>query len=83
MTRVIKMNEHIELVKKWLDNPESVSQKERDENAEAAWAAWDDNAWAVYMAAVAADWAAAGNVEWAKYWVDEYEELTNNKNERA
>ena len=27
------MNKHIELVKKWLDSPESVSQKELDINA--------------------------------------------------
>ena len=69
------MNEHIELVKKWLADPKSVTQKELDENAEAAARAAK---WAAYRAAYgaaewAAYWAAAGNVEQAKYWVDEYE----------
>jgi len=94
------MNEHIELVKKWLADPKSVIQKELDENAKdacaAAGTAYRAAAcaadWAAYRAADwAADWAAyravyraaKGDIKQAKYWVDEYEQLTNNKNKRA
>ncbi len=66
------MNEHIELVKKWLADPKSVTQKELDENAKDACAAYR-----------AAYWATEGIVDGAEYWVEEYEELTNNKNKRA
>jgi hypothetical protein len=55
------MNKHIELVKKWLDDPNSVTKKELIENADAA-------AYAAYAAA-----ADAAN---AAYWVKKYEELT-------
>jgi len=53
------MNKHIELVKKWLDDPESVTQEELKANAEAAAAyadAWAADAWAA--AAYADAWAA-------------------------
>jgi hypothetical protein len=69
------MNKHIELVKKWLDDPSSVTVKELKENAKAAAAyaaadAYDDAANAAYAAADAA--ADAAN---AAYFVKKYEEL--------
>jgi hypothetical protein len=86
------MNKHIELVKKWLADPESVSLEELEANKEAAWAA----AWAAYRGGVkankAAYWAvrAAKAAEDATYWdamaiywrniaikhIEKYEELT-------
>jgi len=74
------MNIHIELVKKWLANPESVTQKELDDNRASADAAYyaartayaaDEAATYAADASAAAD-AAADN---AKYWVKRYEEL--------
>ena len=58
------MNIHIELVKKWLDNPDSVTQEELRANAAYA-------ASAVYAANAAADARSAD----AEYWVELYEEL--------
>ena len=58
------MNKHISLVKKWLNDPDSVSQKELEDNDDAAHADATD---ATYAAADAADSAA--------YWVKRYEEL--------
>ena len=45
------MNKHIELVKKWLDNPESVTQEELEDNRAAAYV---DAVAAAYVDAVAA-----------------------------
>ncbi|MFZ9079252.1 MAG: hypothetical protein ACO23H_12020 [Alphaproteobacteria bacterium] len=64
------MNKHIEVVKKWLDNPDSLTQEELDLNADAAWTVWSA-AWN------AIDAAACGDDANAAYWVNEYEELTN------
>ena len=63
------MNIHIELVKKWIADPESVSQKELRVNRIAASAA--------SVAAAAASVAAASSaaVTHAAYWVERYEEL--------
>ena len=77
-----KPEETIELVKKWLADPESVSQEELEANYRTAWAAWvadarvDDAASAAVRAAAsaAADWA--DGAAWAEYWVELYEELT-------
>ena len=83
------MNEHISLVKKWLNDPDSVSQKELEDNddaaADAAYtaaetaAAADAAADAAAAAAVAAA-AAAADVAWAAdnayHWVERYEELS-------
>ena len=55
------MNKHIELVKKWLANPESVSQQELSDNRAAA------------AAATCATNAANAD---ATYWVKRYEEVT-------
>lgn len=67
------MNVHIELVKKWLADNESVSQQELEDNRDAAYAAWA--AWAAY-AYYAADAAAYYDAADAAYWVERYEALT-------
>jgi len=72
------MNKHIELVKKWLDNPESVTQQELDDNLDAAKVAYyaANAAYATAEAYYAADFAAAyADATHAKYWVKRYEEL--------
>ena len=69
------MNKHIELVKKWLDNPDSVTQQELDDNytaTKAAYYAVDFAANSAYGADYGADYA----VDVAEYWVKRYEELT-------
>ena len=58
------MNIHIELVKKWLANNDSVTQKELKDNRAAA-----------YAAATAAYTAAYANADAATHWVKRYEEL--------
>jgi hypothetical protein len=84
------MNKHIELIKKWLAEPASVSLEELEANREAAWADWDavyGSDWAdaetVYEAAEAA-YAAfeAAEAAEAAYWrnlaikyIEKYEEL--------
>lgn len=65
------MNKHIEVVKKWLADPESVTEEELDLNADAAWAVW-------YAAWNAIDTAAGGDDANAAYWVKEYEEMNDN-----
>tara|TARA_R110000796_G_scaffold3237_1_gene12529 strand:- start:167 stop:430 length:264 start_codon:yes stop_codon:yes gene_type:complete len=79
----ISTNKHIELVKKWLADSDSVSQQEledsRDAAADAYWA--DDAADYAYAAAYAAaayDYAAYADAAAADaaYWVKRYEELT-------
>ena len=60
------MNKHIELVKKWLADKDSVSQEELQSNSDAAYAA----AYVADAAAYAADTAKAA------YYVKQYEELT-------
>ena len=63
------MNEHIELVKKWLADKDSVSQEELQSNSDAAYA----TARAAYAAAyVATDYAAR-----AAHYVTRYEGLMN------
>ena len=64
------MNKHIELVKKWLGDPNSVTKKELIENLDAADAAADAAVAAAYAAYVGAAYEAAA------YWVKKYEELT-------
>ena len=59
------MNKHIELVKKWLADPESVSLEELKANKETADAAYAD--WAAYGAAEAAA-NAAYDAAYAAYW---------------
>ena len=79
-------NPHIELVKKWLADPKSVSQEELERAAAAADAAdADAAAAAAYARAAAAAVAVAvsaasryrvNGAMGAKYWVEKYEELT-------
>ena len=69
------MKQHIEIVKKWLTNPESVSQKELQDNRDAAIAA----AYAVtdydgYAYAAIASAAAAGDASDAAKWIKRNEE---------
>ena len=83
------MNKHIELVKKWLVNPESVSQKELDINATVAGNNYANAinvpatttatvayAYAAADAADAANAARASDAAYTTYWVKRYEELT-------
>ena len=84
------MNKHIYKVIKWLENPESVSQEERDKNKEEASDAAADAADAAYSASVAfydaayaaacADAAAAAAAEnkpeEATRWVNKYLQVT-------
>ena len=85
------MDEHIELVKKWLADKDSVSKEELKANKDAAYHATDYDAddavaddvfyascAACYSAYYAAEYAAtAANVKAAAYWVKRYEELMN------
>ena len=73
------MNEHILLVMKWLDDPESVSQEERDKNKEEAAnqpADFTTSRYAVAAAYHAATYAARNNQDRAKDFVDRYFEET-------
>ena len=74
------MNIHIELVKKWLADPESVTQQELDDNYAATKVAYYAVDFAVAYATAwayfAADFAATADADNAKYWVKRYEELT-------
>ena len=80
------MNIHIELVKKWLDSPESVTRQELKDNRSAAayYAAAADAyaaAYAAYADAYATDaayyasYAADADADATAYWVKRYEEL--------
>ena len=82
------MNKHIELVKKWLKDKDSVSLEELKANKEAAAYGYDAADEAYYAAAAyydaadvaysdAAD-AAADTAAYAAitYWIKKYEELT-------
>ena len=71
------MNKHIELVKKWLDDPHSVRADELRANVvHAAYA--DDAAHAACVAVIActAAFTDAYTAEDVEYYVKEYEELT-------
>tara|TARA_R100000951_G_scaffold90032_1_gene78163 strand:+ start:11590 stop:11805 length:216 start_codon:yes stop_codon:yes gene_type:complete len=69
------MNKYIELVKKWLDDKDSVTVKELRKNAEDAYHA-SASAYAYDVAAVYAYDAAYAAAYDAAYWVKRYEELT-------
>ena len=73
------MNIHIELVKKWLADPESVSQKELRVNRISAFSisafAAADAAAANAADAAAANAAAYSSADDAAYWVERYEAL--------
>ena len=61
LMEALQMNKHIELVKKWLDKPESVSLEELKANKDAAKAA-------IAAKAAKADWDAVYGSDWAAYW---------------
>ena len=64
---------------KWLDDKDSVSKEELEENKRAAYAAYADAAAEAYAEAAHAAYAAA---EAADYWVDKYfKESGEDKNE--
>ena len=67
-------NEHIELVKKWLADRDSVSKEELEANYAAANAAANASYYAYAHAAKYAEYAAD---KAAADWVGIYEELTN------
>ena len=79
------MNKHIELVKKWLDDPTSVTQQELKDNRDAAGfvlsitsaADKSGNALACDAVAYSASGAAVFSyTDYTKHWVKRYEELT-------
>ena len=78
------MNKHIELVRKRLDDPDSVTQKELNENFDAAEAAYhaasdaEDCACVVYYAALYAKYTSEldRHSALARRSVKKYEELT-------
>jgi hypothetical protein len=73
--RRMTMNKHVELVKKWLADPSSVTLKELEKNRDAAAAAYDA-ADAYYAAAADAAYYAD---DAAADWVKRYEDLENDK----
>ena len=70
------MNKHIELVKKWLKDRDSVSLEELEANKAAAYDAYDAYATAAATAYDAAYAAAYDHATHAAYWIERYEELT-------
>ena len=72
------MNKHIELVKKWLDDRDSVSREERKANSADAANAAD----AADAADAVANYAAVGAAVQAAYWIKKYDELTGNSDEK-
>ena len=71
------MNKHIELVKKWLANPDSVTQDELNANATAARTAAYAAAYADTCAAYTAARDFARDAARVSYWVKEYEEIND------
>ena len=75
------MNKHVELVKKWLENEDSVSLEDLQANAKVAYAAYEATYRAYEAAYEAAAYAAAyaaytDAAHSAAYWVKQYEKLT-------
>ena len=66
------MNKHIELVKRWLANPKSVTVEELKANSDAAAART-----AVYAANAARDAARAATAAEAAFWVKRYKGMTD------
>jgi hypothetical protein len=70
------MNKHIELVKKWLADPDSVTLEELEKNRDDAWAAAAGSIATAYASAAA--YAAAAAAAYAAdtvYWVKRYDAL--------
>jgi len=75
------MNKHVQLVKKWLENKDSVSLEELKANKEGAYAAKGAHyaacaAYAFGAAAACAYACASYYADDAVYWVKRFEELT-------
>ena len=79
------MNKHIELVKKWLANPESVSQEDLEANYNSVQELWPgfystkqkklmDITCSDYDVANVAYSAMANKRDWANYWINHIEE---------
>ena len=66
------MNKHIELVKKWLDDPTSMTEEELRANAELS----DIASFAANTAYYASAASLSSDREDAIYFVERYEELT-------
>jgi len=75
------MNNHIELVKKWLKDKSSVTAEELKANADAAYAAYAAADAAAALAARAAYYAAraasdaAESADYAEFYIESYEEI--------
>ena len=70
------MNKHIELVKKWLADPKSVTKTELKNNDKLAAKAM--SAQATYKASTVqwvTYWSVKGDVKEVKSWIEKYEEL--------
>ena len=74
------MNKHVELVKKWLENEDSVSLEDLQANRKAAFDAYDaafcDASEAAFAAYFAGYFAANAAADDAAYWIKQYEKLT-------
>lgn len=71
------MNEHIELVRKWLADPDSVTRQELQKNSRYAKAAYDAAEAARWAADDDAFWADASAAAEAAYWVKRFEEISD------
>ena len=80
------MKQHIEIVKKWLANPESVSQEELEANYNSAQEAWEGFYSTAQRKAMgighrlydvrvanASYMALKNNPQWATYWINQIE----------
>ena len=80
------MKQHIEIVKKWLANPESVSQEELEANynsAQEAWGGFYSTEQKKFMGITHSDYdirvvnavygAMTNNEDWATYWINHIE----------
>ena len=70
------MNEHIELVKKWLADPSSVTQEELDNNKDDAMMEMLEGADAEMFICMASDSACKGATSKAANYVNDYENST-------
>ena len=75
------MNKHIELVKKWLADPDSVTQKELEDNRDAAYAYATAEAYYATAFKAAADYAVYGADDAAKHWVKRYDKIMKEQGE--
>ena len=72
------INEHVEVVRQWLEDTDSVGPRMLRANAAGAKVRFTDsdrNAYAYY----AANDAAKGNYAWALMWVENYDRMVKNE----